>query len=94
MHHKPQTLKTNVQYGQYISYTWFHSEACYLLCEMALLGYLHENVTTIKLPNLDQTPLHFVWPWFLMMWQEYHVFGSTRAGESPEEGKEREHREV
>ena len=22
---------------------------------MALLGYLHENVTTIKLPNLDQT---------------------------------------
>ena len=22
------------------------------------------------------------------MWQEYHVFGLTRAGESPEEGKE------
>ena len=22
------------------------------------------------------------------MWQEYHVFGSTREGESPEEGKE------
>ena len=22
------------------------------------------------------------------MWQEYHVFGSTRAGENPEEGKE------
>ena len=29
-----------------------------------------------------------LWPWFLVMWQEYHVFGSTRAGESPEEGKE------
>ena len=31
-----------------------------VLCETALLGYLHENVTTIKLPNLDQTPLYFV----------------------------------
>ena len=51
-------------------------------------GILHENVTTIKLPNLNQIALYFVWPWFLMMWQEYHVFGSTRGGESSEEGKE------
>ena len=29
-----------------------------------------------------------LWLWFLVMWQEYHVFGSTSAGESPEEGKE------
>ena len=50
---------------------------------------LHENVTTLKLPNLNQTALYFVWPnWFLVMWQEYHVFGSTWAGESPEEEKE------
>ena len=31
-----------------------------VLCETALLGYLHENVTTLKLPNLDQTALYFV----------------------------------
>ena len=66
-----------------------------VLCETALLGYLYENVTTIKLPNLDQTPLYFV---MALVSHDVagipYIFGSTRAGESPEEGKEREQREV
>ena len=57
-----------------------------VLCETALLGYLHENVTTIKLPNLDQTALYFVMA--LVSRDVAGVFGSTRAGESSEEGKE------
>ena len=54
---------------------------------------MHENVTTIKLPNLDQTALYFVWPWFLMMWQEYHVFGSSREGVQ-RKGKKRTQRRL
>ena len=34
------------------------------------------------------TALYFVMALVFVMWQEYHVFGSTRAGENPEEGKE------
>ena len=54
-------MKTNIHCGQHISYTWFHSKACYLFCVRQLFwDTCMKMLQTIKLPNLDQTPLYFV----------------------------------